>query len=91
MVQKARARPTWDFWTKLRELVDSNYTHSLVTIFLKEANFVDTARLMREIRSYERENLAGRALALEFVTSGAGRGSSRWVLGSRSGSILVRH
>ena len=35
--------------------MDTNYWRSLTTVFLKDANFVQTARLMNGVRAYERE------------------------------------
>jgi hypothetical protein len=52
---------------RVRQLVDTNYWRSLTTVFLKDANFVDTARLMRELRAYERERLAPRGIKLGFA------------------------
>ena len=63
----------WDYYRivrgpdALREVVDTNYAHSLLTIFLKEANFVDTAKLMNDIRSYERDHLAAKNIRLGFA------------------------
>ena len=37
---------------RMREMVDANYWQSLTTGSLKDANFVDTARLMNDIRDY---------------------------------------
>lgn len=50
-----------------RQLVDSSYARALSTIYLRDANFVDTARLMRQIRSFEREKLAPEGISLEFA------------------------
>jgi len=63
----------WDYYRivrgaeNLREVVDTNYARSLMTVFLKEANFVDTARLMAAIREYEREQLAWQNIRLGFA------------------------
>ena len=63
----------WDYYglalgqPRLRQLVDTNYTRSLTTVFLKDANFVDTARLMRDIREYEREHLAPLGIKVGFA------------------------
>jgi predicted RND superfamily exporter protein len=63
----------WDYYRivrgpeQLRHVVDTNYTRSLATIFLKEANFVDTAKLMDELRAYERERLAPLNIRLGFA------------------------
>jgi uncharacterized protein len=47
--------------------VDTNYWRSLTTVFLKDANFVDTGRLMADIRRYERDRLAPRGIHLGFA------------------------
>jgi predicted RND superfamily exporter protein len=52
---------------RLRQAIDTNYARSLTTVFLKNANFVDTARLMQEIRAYEREHLAPHGITLSFA------------------------
>ena len=49
------------------EAAATNYTRSLLTIFLKEANFVDTAKLMTDIRAYEREHLTAQHIRLGFA------------------------
>lgn len=50
-----------------RQLVDSNYSRALTTVYLRNANFVDTAQLMRHIRAFEREKLAPAGISLEFA------------------------
>ena len=63
----------WDYYAvglgqeRLHQLVDSNYWRSLTTIFLKDANFQDTARLMKAIRNYEQTNLAPLGIKLSFA------------------------
>jgi len=63
----------WDFYRlalgpqRLRQLVDTNYWQSLTTVFLKDANFVDMARLMRDLHAYEREHLAPMGIRLSFA------------------------
>jgi len=47
--------------------VDANYWQSLTTVFLKDANFVGTARLMRSLRDYERDHLAPRGIKIGFA------------------------
>jgi len=47
--------------------VDTNYARALLTVFLKEANFVDTAKLMEDIRGYERDHLASQNIRLGFA------------------------
>ena len=66
-------RLLWDYYRvargphQLHQVVDANYARSLTTIFLKDANFVDTARLMAAIRSYEHENLAPLGIHVGFA------------------------
>jgi uncharacterized protein len=63
----------WDYYGlargphRLRQVVDTNYWTSLTTVFLKDANFVDTARLMRALQDYERARLAPRGMRLGFA------------------------
>ena len=52
---------------RLHQIVDTNYWQSLTTVFLKDANFVDTASLMRDIRDYEREHLAPKGIKVGFA------------------------
>ncbi|MCP4246564.1 MAG: MMPL family transporter [bacterium] len=52
---------------RLRQVVDADYGRSLITIFLKNANFVDTGRLMRAVRQYEQEHLAPHGITLGFA------------------------
>jgi uncharacterized protein len=47
--------------------VDTNYWRSLTTVFLKNANFSDTAKLMDDIRGYEREHLMPKGITLGFA------------------------
>jgi predicted RND superfamily exporter protein len=63
----------WDYYAmalgpeRMHQIVDSNYWQSLTTVFLKDANFVGTARLMRDLRDYEREHLAPKGIKLVFA------------------------
>ena len=63
----------WDYYgiamglPRLRQVVDSNYWHSLTTVFLKDANFQDTAKLMNDLRAYEREHLAPLGIKISFA------------------------
>ena len=63
----------WDYYGtvlgehRLREVVDTSYRRSLTTVFLKDANFEDTARLMSDIREYEREHLAPKGIKIGFA------------------------
>ena len=63
----------WDYYAlalgpeRRGQIVDTNYCRSLTTVFLKDANFVDTARLMAAIRAYEHEYLAPKGIKLSFA------------------------
>ncbi len=63
----------WDYYQtaigphRLHEVVNADYSRSLTTVFLKDANFVDTARLMAEIRDFEREHLTPIGIKLGFA------------------------
>ncbi|HYL04534.1 MAG TPA: MMPL family transporter, partial [Thermoanaerobaculia bacterium] len=50
-----------------REILDDDLRQALVSIFLKEANYRDTARLMRALRGYERRELAPHGAVLDFA------------------------
>lgn len=52
---------------RLRQAVDEDYRRGLVEIFLNDANFIDTAKLMQEIRGYERDHLAPEGIHLSFA------------------------
>ncbi|MCH7632212.1 MAG: MMPL family transporter [Planctomycetes bacterium] len=51
---------------RLRQLVSADFSRSVSTILLKNANFVDTARLMTKIRDYETNYLAPHNISLAF-------------------------
>lgn len=69
----AEIKVLWDYYGaargshRLREAVDTNYWQSLTTVFLKNANFVDTAKLLDDLRAYEREQLAPYGIKLGFA------------------------
>lgn len=52
---------------RIRQLIDADFAQSIVTVFLRDANFVDTGRLMENIRAYEREKLAPHGIKLSFA------------------------
>ena len=52
---------------RVRQLVDSDFAQSVVTVFLRDANFIDTGRLMKEIRAYEKDHLAPHGIRLAFA------------------------
>jgi predicted RND superfamily exporter protein len=63
----------WDYYQlalgplRLRQLVDTNYWQSLTTVFLKDANFLDTAALMRDLRDLEDKKLAPEGINIGFA------------------------
>jgi predicted RND superfamily exporter protein len=63
----------WDYYRlargahRLRQVVDTNFWESLTTVFLKDANFVDTAKLMSDVRGYEAEHLTAQGIKLGFA------------------------
>lgn len=50
-----------------RQLVDDDYGQAVVTVLMKNANFVGTARLMKEIRDYEARELRPHGISLAFA------------------------
>jgi predicted RND superfamily exporter protein len=52
---------------RVRQLVDADYARSVVTVLMKNANFVGTARLMENIRAYEAEKLVPHGITLSFA------------------------
>lgn len=72
-VNAEEAKLMWDYYRmvrgaeRLRQIVDTNYSESVITVFLKDANFRDTALLMRDLRDYERERLAPLGVKLGFA------------------------
>jgi predicted RND superfamily exporter protein len=71
--QAGEIKLMWDYYglargrQRLHQIVDTNYWESLTTVFLKDANFADTAKLMADIRAYEREHLAPQGVKLGFA------------------------
>jgi predicted RND superfamily exporter protein len=69
----SEARLLWDYYRvargtqRLRQALDTNAWRTLTTVFMKDANFVDTARLLSELRAYEREQLAQRGLKVSLA------------------------
>jgi predicted RND superfamily exporter protein len=63
----------WDYYRailgrqRLSQVLDETCSRSLITIFLKDANFVNTATLMRRIREYEQQHLTPAGIELEFA------------------------
>jgi hypothetical protein len=52
---------------RVREIVDSRLERGVITVFLKDANYADTARLIAEVREWEREHLARERIRLDFA------------------------
>src|SRR5439155_17186493 len=52
---------------RLREVVDPGLGRGLVAVFLKNANFVDTARLMNALRAFERARLEPERIRMDFA------------------------
>ncbi len=50
-----------------REIIDDDLRRAVVTIFLENANYRDTARLMAAIRGYQRDHLAARGVRVDFA------------------------
>lgn len=69
----SEAMQLWDYYRvargsrRLRQIVEGSYSRSLTTVFLKGANFVDTAGLMAAVREYERQHLAPAGIHLGFA------------------------
>lgn len=52
---------------RLRQIVDADFARCLIFVFMKNANFVDTGRLMNEIRDYQRRRLAPQGMTVAFA------------------------
>ncbi len=52
---------------RLRQLVDGRHCRALVSVYLKDASYADTDRLMKGIRTFERENLSQHGIRLDFA------------------------
>jgi predicted RND superfamily exporter protein len=69
----AEIKLMWDYYgiargqQRLHQIVDTNYWQSVTTVFLKDANFADTARLLDGLRAYEREKLTPQGIKLGFA------------------------
>jgi predicted RND superfamily exporter protein len=63
----------WDYYglalgrQRLHQIVDTNYWQSLTTVFLKDANFMGTDKLMKDICAYEQEHLASKGIKIGFA------------------------
>jgi len=83
---------------RLREVVDEDYNRALVTVYLKNANFIDTSRVMSAVRAYEKEHLTPKGIRLDFagdvavsqtLIGGIVRTQVGCLLGSLLGVIVV--
>jgi predicted RND superfamily exporter protein len=69
----AESQLMWDYYRmargsqRLHQIMDANFSRSLTSVFLKNANFADTAKLMSDIRAYEREHLAPKGIKVGFA------------------------
>lgn len=52
---------------RLRQLVSPDLSQGAITVFLKGSNYVDTGRLMAELRAWEAEHLRPRGMRLGFA------------------------
>jgi uncharacterized protein len=52
---------------RLREVIDPDLRRTLVDVFLKDANYRETARLMAAVRAYEKEHLAPLGARVDFA------------------------
>ncbi len=52
---------------RMGQVASSDYRRAVVTIYLRDSNFVSTAALMRSIRDFEREKLAPAGIGLRFA------------------------
>ncbi len=50
-----------------REVIDDELRRAVVTVFLKDANYRDTASLMAAVRAYERDELEPLAVRVDFA------------------------
>ncbi len=67
------ARNRWSNYGRMRgaerlaQLVDTGRRRALVTLFLRNSNYVDTRRLMEEVRGYEQQHLLPHGIRLGFA------------------------
>jgi predicted RND superfamily exporter protein len=52
---------------RAREIADERLGRGIVTVFLGNANYADTARLMAAVREYEREHLTPQRIRIDFA------------------------
>jgi predicted RND superfamily exporter protein len=83
---------------RLRQLVDMGFGEGVITVLLRNANFIGTGRLIQAIQTYERERLAPQKMSVSFAGDVAVsqtlidaivRTQVQSVLGSLLGILLV--
>jgi hypothetical protein len=52
---------------RLRATINPDFSRGIISVFMKNANFIDTARLLAQIRQYERDHLAPHGISLSFA------------------------
>ena len=73
-----------------REVIDDDLSRTVVTVFLKNANYRGTARLMAAVRDYERRHLAPLGARLDFAGDVAvSQAMIPAIVGSQVASILL--
>ena len=76
--------------SRLRDVIDPQFRRGLVTLFLKNANYVDTAHLMNALRRYEREQLTPYHIRMEFAGDVAvSQALIEGIVRSQVGSLLA--
>ncbi len=51
---------------RMEQVVSADYSQALVTVFLKNANFADTAQLIQEIKEYAQTNFAPAGISIRM-------------------------
>jgi len=70
---RERLEWVWNWYANIRgpertrATVDAAYSRGIISVFLKNANFIDTARLLGALREYERTHLAPHGTSLSFA------------------------
>jgi predicted RND superfamily exporter protein len=52
---------------RLRQVVDEDYERALVTVFMKDANFVDVGSFLSDVRDYEQAHLVPNGIKVNFA------------------------
>ncbi len=52
---------------RLRQVVDADFARGLITVYMNDANFLDTGRLLERIRAYEQAELKPHGISLGFA------------------------